>query len=346
MKKYLSGVLAGIAVFVVFLSLLGVYQIITYENGASEIYAEQQDQYVKLVLKQIELQEDWTEKEIIGYIWSLLDSSFGEYWTLAKEERFVYVRDMEETEVYKGFTQENYYLSESARHFIAALEQNKISHACIDIHGVMYIVSGTAFAHQETEYKICLLTQQERILEQNEFLQAKITMLIVLFSLVLLLLIMEIVFVKLYQKKVENIKLLEHDIQNQNLKIEELEDKLAIENLYGAGKHFFHRKILTLFLDRLEVRSVPLTLLLVKMQKADSKEAAFRKLDGKIQSKSLKFVLRQDCLLFIYLAVNIDDIEDKPGDGEIMSVLGIGSIEAEYGAYREQFVKFMEKIKV
>ena len=54
-----------------------------YEKGVAEIYAQEQDGYVQLVLDQINLQPENTDEEIIRNILGTLDSSSNRYWTLS-----------------------------------------------------------------------------------------------------------------------------------------------------------------------------------------------------------------------------------------------------------------------
>ncbi len=66
------------------------------------IYATQQDNYVQLVLDQINLQENGTEESIISDIIETLDSGNTHYWTLSKEENILFVKNVTETRQISG----------------------------------------------------------------------------------------------------------------------------------------------------------------------------------------------------------------------------------------------------
>ena len=84
-------------------------QMKKYERGVLDVYAVQQDGYVQLVLDQINLQEDQDSEEIVHNILETLDASSNHYWTLSDAGSLVFVKDVLETNRYKGFTQESYY---------------------------------------------------------------------------------------------------------------------------------------------------------------------------------------------------------------------------------------------
>ena len=93
-------------IFSIVLSGVVLFQLKIYNNSVLEIYARQQDQYIKLVLDQINIRESESDvdeksiKEILGSI----DNSEKEYWTLSKKDSIVFVKDVTETDQYRGFS--------------------------------------------------------------------------------------------------------------------------------------------------------------------------------------------------------------------------------------------------
>ena len=161
-------------------AFVGFYQIKTYDNNILEIYADQQDDYVQLVLDQINMKKYYSDEEIIEDILNSLDVSGQKYWTLSREESILFVKDVTETYRYKGFTTETYYISESATAFLESLNVNYVTHKMIYIDNDLYVASGAAFEYHDNIYRICLLTNRTVILDNNKFLSAKITLWIVL----------------------------------------------------------------------------------------------------------------------------------------------------------------------
>lgn len=152
------------------------------ETGLLDVCAIQQDSYVEFVLEQIFLRDNRTDDEIMEMI-AALDASNDNYWTLSKNKQLLFVKDVMETNRYKGITMNSYYASASATKFLDSLMLNTIRHDEIVIGNKEYIVSGTAFSYQGKEYKICLLTNKDVILDQNLFLEANINILTVVMFL-------------------------------------------------------------------------------------------------------------------------------------------------------------------
>ena len=84
------------------MGVLGVHQAQEYGRSTLAIYAEQQDAYVQLVLDQINLLEDRSDEEIVQNILGSLDTSGRKYWTLTKDQALLFVKDITETNRYKG----------------------------------------------------------------------------------------------------------------------------------------------------------------------------------------------------------------------------------------------------
>lgn len=336
----------AVLIFAIIISVFGFYQMNKYNDSVLDIYAKQQDAYVKLVLDQINLYSDRSDDEIISEILGSLNSSAKEYWTLSKNEQFLYVKDVTETNRYKGFTNENYYLSDSAKEFIDNLATNRVTHAKIDIDGEQYVASGTEFAYRNAQYKICLLTYDKVVLDSNSFLQARVTICVVIFVLVLVFLITAMSFTTVLDKKTAKIKSMEEHIKKQNLTIEELEDRMAIESSYNALDNVFHGKTLESFLEKLQKRGVaPITLVFVKKSKKLDTEGMIRRINRKTGKKYLKFNLKPEIFLFLYPKAAADEIEGKmKSAAEDIQILGICGIESESDTYLEQYKKFGERI--
>ena len=130
-----------IIVFALVVGCVVLYQTKTYNNSVLEIYASQQDQYIKLVLDQINLKKDTSGsgQEMLRNILGSIDGSEKEYWTLSKEDSLLFVKDVTESDRYRGLSTASYYVSESGRSFLNSLEKNKVKHRFISQSGKKYI---------------------------------------------------------------------------------------------------------------------------------------------------------------------------------------------------------------
>jgi len=86
----------------------------------------------------------------------------------------LFVKDVLETNKYKGFTAESYYLEEDARAFLVGLVLNRVTHSQIRVQEKDYIASGVEFEYNGSVYKLCLMTNKNILLDNNSFLGAKV----------------------------------------------------------------------------------------------------------------------------------------------------------------------------
>lgn len=344
-RKKTVQITTAMVIFAIIVSIFGFFQMNKYNDSVLDIYAKQQDAYVKLVLDQINIYSDRSDDEIISEILGSLNTSAKEYWTLSKNEQFLYVKDVTETNRYKGFTNENYYLSDSAKEFIDNLVTNRVTHAMIDINGERYVASGTEFSYMGAKYKICLLTYDKVVLDNNSFLQARITVSIIIYVLILMFLITAMSFTSVMGKKVAQIRSLEEHIVKQNLTIEDLEDKMAIETSYNAADNVFHEKTLGSFLGKLEKREIaPLALVMVKKSENVTTEQMVQQINRKTGKKYLKFEVKPEIYLFLYLQTKAEEMGEKlksPEKG--ITLMGICGIEKKAVSYQEQYSEFRER---
>ncbi len=111
------------------------------------------------------------------------------YWTFSKDQSMLFVKDITETNKYKGVTASTYYMSDSAKEFIDGLIQNKVVHKTININDNDYIASGVLFEYKNEPYRLCLLTQRGALLDNNSYLGVK-TQMTTLFVVLLLIIVL------------------------------------------------------------------------------------------------------------------------------------------------------------
>ena len=90
--------------FAVVAGLFAYMQISIYESGILEVCATQQDAYVQLVLDQINIKSNRDDEQIIKEILGTMDASSNRYWTFSKDQSMLFVKDVTETNKYKGVT--------------------------------------------------------------------------------------------------------------------------------------------------------------------------------------------------------------------------------------------------
>ena len=246
------------AVICIVLAFAGfaAYQIKRYEKSVLDIYADAQDAYVQLVLDQINIATDRTEYEIVEDILGTLDASSNRYWTFSSEEALIFVKDVSETNRYKGFTTSTYYVSDEAKHFIGNLRTNRVVHEVIPINEREYIASGVAFEYNDTMYQMCLLTNPRTVLDHNIYLNARINLCVMIGIALLLFLLTAIAFVLQHHKLGEALQ--NEKTANESLRrsVEKLTAALERNRLFDTHLTVFNHSILPMLQEKLEARNV------------------------------------------------------------------------------------------
>lgn len=280
-KKYINGNLWNSVAFWTFFAsacalLAGTFawfQLNRYEQGVVEIYAVQQDAYVQLVLDQINLNRDQKDESVIVDIIGTLDNSTNKYWTLSHEETLLFVKDVTETNRYKGFTTSTYYISDSAREFIDLLNVNKVRHKLISIGEKEYIASGAVFEYQGITYQICLLTNPDAVLDHNVYLGARINMTVMICLLLVLFVITIIALAKVCSKRAAQLKSEQASNEELSHMVEQLNEIISQAEAYDARLTAFRMDQLPLVAKKLSERALyPITMMRLEYSASEAAE--------------------------------------------------------------------------
>lgn len=280
-KKFINGnIWNSVAFWTVFASVSALlagtfawFQLNRYEQGVVEIYAVQQDAYVQLVLDQINLNRDQKDESVIVDIIGTLDNSTNKYWTLSHEETLLFVKDVTETNRYKGFTTSTYYISDSAREFIDLLNVNKVRHKLISIGEKEYIASGAVFEYQGITYQICLLTNPDAVLDHNVYLGARINMTVMICLLLVLFVITIIALAKVCSKRAAQLKNEQASNQELSHMVEQLNEIISQAEAYDARLTAFRMDQLPLVAKKLSDRALyPITMMRLEYTASEAAE--------------------------------------------------------------------------
>lgn len=251
-KLLLTLILVGVS----FITALGIWACIMHENSVLDIYSDQQDAYVQLVLDQINIQPEKTDEEIITNILGSLDTSNRKYWTLSKNQMLLFVKDVMETNRYKGFTTPTYFESESAAKFMEGLQLNHVTHDFIEMDEDKYVASGVVFEYNGDQYKICLLTNETVILDNNAFLSSKIGLYIYMGLLLVVILVVSMSTAHMLNDRKKRIGRLHDRIEKLNSEIEKIEAELDAMNSFHSRWNLYGEEMMDMFMRKLEERKV------------------------------------------------------------------------------------------
>lgn len=172
-RAWLPRVTVVMVVLVALLSAASFLQVRDIERGLLSVVADQQDGYVELVVGQINLKENRDDQEIIDEILGVLDENASQYWTFTRDGTMLYVRDVTETNRYRGLPSGTYFDDQSTEDFYEGLSTDRVTHAYVSVGGDEYIASGRAFEYKKGTYRLCLLTNESVVLDNNQLLGAK-----------------------------------------------------------------------------------------------------------------------------------------------------------------------------
>ncbi len=290
-------------VLVVLCTVFTYYQLEVQEDGILDVCATQQDAYVQLVLDQINLKDNREDEEIINDILSTLDSSTNKYWTFSKDKDMLFVKDVIETNRYKGLTAVSYYDSESAKEFMNSLDMNKVIHRNIELGEKEYVASGVAFNYDDEQYRLCLLTNKDVILNNNEFMEARIELMILVGFMLVVVMVTSMLFARKQQQLRENIGEKLETIDDLQRTIGQLNEMYGQKDHYDTRYQLWNKELIKEFVQKLMAKKVN-NAVLVKiycMNEEDKKEF-FDKASVVLDKKVLRFVINDNQILLMFIS--------------------------------------------
>ncbi len=301
-KSIVATTTCVILIILILCGLFGWYQIHNVEAGILDVCAIQQDTYVQLVLEQINLKDNRDNEEIINNILSTLDASSNKYWTFSKDKSMLFVKDVMETNRYKGLTTASYYNSESAKKFLDSLTGDRVIHRNIIVNDKDYIASGVVFEYNNEEYRLCLLTNKSVIMSNNMFMSAKIEMMILVGFLMIVLLSVSVLFAckleRLMSTKSEQNKTI---IKLQGV-VGQLNELLSKKDHYDTRYQIWNKETLKDFLLKLSQKNVD-KVVAAKLHFAslELRSTFFDKASVLLDKKVLRFSLNENEIILIFI---------------------------------------------
>ena len=295
----------------VIMAVIGWHEAKDYEQSVLAIYAEQQDAYVQLVLDQINVLDDRSDEEIVKKILGSLDTSGRKYWTLTKDQALLFVKDVMETKRYKGLTTETFFTSDSAAKFLQDLEINRVIHETIQMDGVRYVASGVIFEYNGAEYKICLLTNDTVILDNNIFLSSKIGLYVFGVLLLGLLLVVSMIFANVLDLREKRMKAMKEHITGLNKVLTEQTEMIREMNWYHTRWSVFKPSAMEMFVQKIVQRQiVPVVFVSLAFDSEEQRDYFLQKAQILLDEKVVRFEREYgDGLVLLFLRYQAQEVE-------------------------------------
>lgn len=302
----LSAVFCVVCVVVI----LTVIQSHRLESGLVDVCAAQQDAYVQLVLEQINLKDNRDNQEIIENILGTLDASSNKYWTFSDDQTMLFVKDVLETNKYKGFTAATYFVSDSAKEFFGKLHTNKVTHSVIWIDDSQYIASGVVFKYRGADYKLCLLTNKMVLLENNQLLRARTEVAVIILGVTVLFALTALMYAQRLRKmQIERDEHLD-TMKEMNTHIEKLNEQLSKWDIFDTRNNVWKRETLLKFAEKIQARNIyPVTLVLLSAESRAYMKRLIETAHYVLDHNNLRFMLGDDLLLLLYIQCDMDAVK-------------------------------------
>lgn len=283
-------------------------QLGRYEQGILDVCATQQDGYVQLVLDQINLKENREDEEIINDILGTLDASNNRYWTFARGESMVFIKDVLETNKYKNLNSDSYYSSNSAKDFLDHLELDRVTHQKIEVDGIQYIASGVTFAYNGGEYGLCLLTNRSILLDNNNYLSARVEMIVTLIVFAAFAFISAALLSHRLRKTQIALAEQKEAAFLLNRRVESLNQYLAEREVYLQRERLWNRNILPVFAEKLSEKDCwPLTAALLDCGTSEQKQQISAQLGVIYIDQVLSFDISESRFLALFLQTDHEE---------------------------------------
>lgn len=308
-KKKSKNVLVITAIYVICFSIAAGFfaytRINKYEEGILEVCATQQDAYVQLVLDQINLKSNRDDEQIINDILKTMNSSSNKYWTFSKNQSILFVKDVLETNRYKGVTTATYYESDSAAAFLNNLQTDRVTHDYIDINGSSYVASGVAFEYKNQSYKLCLLTGRSAIMDNNSYLQIKIQMETYVVVLLLVLIVTAMLLAHSMRKLQKKLNDSENTTAQLNQMITKMNKKLLEKDLHDTRNNVWEKEAIMPFMYKIIKRDIyPVTFMHISCVSTQERDKFVARANYILDKNVLRFIYDDTDIVLVFLGIN------------------------------------------
>jgi hypothetical protein len=188
------------------------------------------------------------------------------------------------------------------------LQLNRVTHSVIDIQKKNYIASGVIFSYGQSEYRLCLLTNRDALLNNNVFLEAKTEIITLFVILLVLMMLISMGFAQrvwgLQMRRDANEEL----ITSLNHSVNRLNDHLEKTDLFDIKHQLWEKRALKTFVKKLRGRQVsPLVLAEVEFETEDVRPMFLIRASMLLDQSVLRFGEKKGSILLLFLKCNIDD---------------------------------------
>ena len=195
------------------------------------------------------------------------------------------------------------------------------------------MASGVVFEYAGQEYRISLLTAADVILDNNAFLSAKITIIIMMLLIFVIVMVAFMAFGVFLDRLRGESEALNAHIEEQNMKIEDLDQEVLHMEQFSTRWNAYNVSVLPTFLEKLRDRGAyPIRIKKLSFDKPASRDEFLEHAQMLLDKKVLRFTTDSDTEL-VLVFIEFSDRESKEaldriqtyGEWKVVKEQGIGS---------------------
>jgi hypothetical protein len=224
----------------------------------------------------------------------------------------LFIKDVLETNKYKGLTVESYYTSETGKSFIETLTLNRVTHSVVELSGKSYIASGVVFEYNNDEYKLVLLTNKDILLDNNIFLGAKVVLCTVIGIILIVAFLYITVSTLRYQRAVKKRIEAQSETDKLHASISELNEALRNKKSRDTKQKLWSEDLFPAFVSRLQLREVtPVSISLLSCESEEVKKEFLSGAGITLDESVLRFEYNENDILLMGIGLEKKILEDS-----------------------------------
>ena len=166
------------------------------------------------------------------------------------------------------------------------------------------------FDYRGGGYKICLLTNETFILDQNVFLSSKIALYIFIVVLLLGLLLVTLILNGFLDRRTRQIRALTEKTQLLNRQVEQMEEKIESMDDYHTRWNLFRGTLMDTFVRKLSQRELDsLVFLSLAFEERKQRNEFLEKAQLLLDERVLRFSVKKHDIVLMFLQYREEDVK-------------------------------------
>ena len=143
---------------------------------------------------------------------------------------------------------------------MTGLKFNQVAHDIIKVDDRTYLVSGVLFEYAGQDYRLCLMTEKNVLLDNNTYLEMKVQMQTFVIVLLLILVLVTTIYAFVIRRQAVKLDDKEADIKELCVRVSKLDEKLMDKDLHDTKNNVWKQSAIVPFIEKLTKKEyIPIT---------------------------------------------------------------------------------------